>query len=429
MDAIPAAKDSDADDVALALTAAHALWRRGAYAEAVGCIERAAEAARAAHDEARARDLFAEAARLAQAGGDAPIERRAASKPLSAPPTAPSALTPTVPAFAAVSLSSPPSRAPVSGETIELSDDDLEVIQSTPVPVPGPGPALFVPPAEMVHAGLHDPWAEEAVEALEFPDRMQDASDETASLLRSEAVFAQLRDDDRERLWALSERRQLCDGEEASKFALAWVISGRVDVAATMVDAAAAHLHQGCVVYARGSLPREMGVPMRLVASQKAELALWPEAIADEVAAILGRCPAAHLSLQSASDRLQATVGATIGPLGERLDASIRNPFLAKLAVRVLAPHEILVHAGEPLPGLALVTSGELVIASGEAVLDTVNFGEVLYPAEILGRGVAPATARAGEHGALLLFGSRSVAQELLVSCPPLLDVIVAMDL
>jgi hypothetical protein len=41
--------------------------------------------------------------------------------------------------------------------------------------------------------------------------------------------------------------------------------------------------------------------------------------------------------------------------------------------------------------------------------------------------GKAVATARAGKGGALILAGSRGVAQELMSTCPPLLEIFAGM--
>ena len=60
-------------------------------------------------------------------------------------------------------------------------------------------------------------------------------------------------------------------------------------------------------------------------------------------------------------------------------------------------------------------------------VAGVVGSGEFLFPTEVLGAGSAPATARAGAGGALVMFGDRAIAQELLVTCPPLLEVFAGM--
>ncbi|HVH41258.1 MAG TPA: hypothetical protein VM925_02915, partial [Labilithrix sp.] len=131
--------------------------------------------------------------------------------------------------------------------------------------------------------------------------------------------------------------------------------------------------------------------------------------------------------LRAAADRVQTLVGITIGPLGERLDVSIREEIVGRLTMRPLLAGELVVTAGEPVPGLLLVGIGELELVNGDKVTGVVGSGDFLFPTEVLGAGSAPATARAGAGGALVLFGDRAIAQELLVTCPPLLEVFAGM--
>jgi hypothetical protein len=88
---------------------------------------------------------------------------------------------------------------------------------------------------------------------------------------------------------------------------------------------------------------------------------------------------------------------------------------------------DVVVTAGEQMPGLLLVGVGELELVDGDKVAGVVGSGEFLFPTEVLGGGNAPNTARAGAGGALILFGDRKIAQELLVTCPPLLEVFAGM--
>jgi CRP-like cAMP-binding protein len=124
---------------------------------------------------------------------------------------------------------------------------------------------------------------------------------------------------------------------------------------------------------------------------------------------------------------VQTLVGITIGPLGERLDAAIREEIVSRLTVRPLGPSEVIVSAGEAVPGLLLVGIGQLDLVADDKVVGMVGSGEFLFPTEVLGGGSAPTTARAGSGGALVLFGDRRIAQELLVTCPPLLEVFAGM--
>ena len=100
---------------------------------------------------------------------------------------------------------------------------------------------------------------------------------------------------------------------------------------------------------------------------------------------------------------------------------------IARLEMKPLSPSEIIVTEGEAVPGLLLVGVGELELVKEDKVSGVVGSGEFLFPTEVLGAGSAPTTARAGPGGALVMFGDRALAQELLVTCPPLLEVFAGM--
>jgi hypothetical protein len=235
-------------------------------------------------------------------------------------------------------------------------------------------------------------------------------------------AFSDLPDDARAEFAAAAQVSTLAEGEEVSGFALAYILSGTVDVAATMVDAPAAQLGAGAVLRSRGTM--DEGVPMRLIGVRSGIVATWTDA---EVQAAFRTCPWVEEDLRTAADRLQTLVGVTIGPLGERLDASIREQIIGRLTMRTLVAGDIVVTAGQAVPGLLLVGVGELELVEGDKITGVVGSGEFLFPGEVLGAGAAPLTARAGPGGALILFGDRMIAQELLVTCPPLLEVFAGM--
>jgi hypothetical protein len=236
-------------------------------------------------------------------------------------------------------------------------------------------------------------------------------------------AFSDLPDDARAAFAEAATIHSLAQGEEIGTFALAYVLSGSVDVAATVVDAPAVRLAKGAVLRARGTT--EEGVPMRLIcASGRTVLATWSDAAVDEA---FRSIPWVEEDLRAMADRVQTLVGITIGPLGERLDMSIREQIVSRLTMRTLIPAEVVVQAGEPVPGLLLVGIGELELVKDDKVIGVVSSGDFLFPTEVLGAGSAPATARAGAGGALVMFGDRGIAQELLVTCPPLLEVFAGM--
>jgi hypothetical protein len=235
-------------------------------------------------------------------------------------------------------------------------------------------------------------------------------------------AFADLPDDARLAFAGAAKVSALAEGEEVSSFALAYILSGSVDVAATMVDASAARLGRGAVLRSRGTTTD--GVPMRLIGVESGVVATWSDAAVEEA---FRTCPWVEEDLRVAADRLQTLVGVTIGPLGERLDSSIREQIIERLTMRTLIAGDVVVTAGEQMPGLLLIGVGELELMDGEKVAGVVGSGEFLFASEVLGGGNAPRTARAGSGGALILFGDRKIAQELLVTCPPLLEVFAGM--
>ncbi|HEY6463229.1 MAG TPA: hypothetical protein VIY73_23840, partial [Polyangiaceae bacterium] len=230
-----------------------------------------------------------------------------------------------------------------------------------------------------------------------------------------------LPDDARADCAAAATVTSLARDEEVSGFALALVVEGSVDVAATIVDSPARRLDAGAVVRARGTIDHVEG--LRLIAvSDGARVATWSEEAVD---AAFRTCPWVEDDLRAAGNRLQAEVGVTFGALGERLDPMLRADVLAKLTLRALGEHEVFAMKGKPIPGLLIVGSGELeLLGDGDAVEGKpLRAGDFLFPTEVLRAAPAPSTVRAAKGGALILFAERHAAQELLVTCPPLLEI------
>jgi hypothetical protein len=240
-------------------------------------------------------------------------------------------------------------------------------------------------------------------------------------LSRAEAL-SDLPDDERARFARAAVQRELARDEEMTGFALALVLAGRFDLCATIVDAPARRFDVGAIVRARGTVAPVL--PLRLVASSdRARVAVWDERSVEEA---FRSCPWVEHELRAAGDRYQAEVGATMGPLGDRLDPILRVEVMAKLALRVLGDHEVVAARGKPPPGLVVVGAGELELVGddGVSVADAVRAGDFLFPAQVLGAAPAPSQARAPKGGAIVLWADRSLTQELLVTCPPLLEIL-----
>lgn len=293
-------------------------------------------------------------------------------------------------------------------------DDDDDDQEGTLVSLP--------PPPQP--AAASEPEAEAAPAAPIAAPRVGPPSIEEIDQFLSEVEgLSDLPDDARAEFAQSAQVHVLAREEEIGQFALALVLGGELDVAATMVDAAAARIGRGSPLRSRGTT--EEGVPLRLIAaSESAIVATWND---EQVALAFKACPWVEDDLRAASDRVQTLVGVTIGPFGERLDTSLRDQIASKLEIRSLAPGEVIVAQGKPVPGLVIVGVGEVELVKDGALQRALGSGEFLFPEAILGAGAAPAEARAGKGGALVMFGNRMVAQELLVTCPPLLEVFAGM--
>jgi hypothetical protein len=65
----------------------------------------------------------------------------------------------------------------------------------------------------------------------------------------------------------------------------------------------------------------------------------------------------------------------------------------------------------------------ELVAEDGKPNGTVIRPGDFLFPNEVLRAAPAPETVRAAKGGAIILVADRQIAQELLVTCPPLLEI------
>jgi len=164
------------------------------------------------------------------------------------------------------------------------------------------------------------------------------------------------------------------------------------------------------------------GLPVRLVcASDDATVATWNAEIVEPA---LATCPWVADDLRAQADRVQALVGVTLGPLNERLDPILRRQVTSRLSVRELSAGEIVVEKGQPVKYLLIIGQGHIELGPPGHEEKQLGAGDFLFPAEIVGAGAAPITARAGKGGALVLQADRAVAQELMVTCPQLLEIL-----
>jgi hypothetical protein len=235
-------------------------------------------------------------------------------------------------------------------------------------------------------------------------------------------ALGDLPDDARDAFALAATSNDLALDEEVSHFALALLLDGEVDVSSPLVDAPALRLEKNAVLRSRGTLAE--GVQLRLVcASETAKLATWDDAAVEEA---FRTCPWVEDDLRAVADRVQTKVGVTMGPLGERFDMALREHVTSMLVVKALAPGEAVVEAGKPVP-LVIVGVGEIELVKAGVKTSVLRSGDFLFPTEILGGGMASSTARAGKGGALVMYGDRRVASELMMSFPPLLEIFSGM--
>jgi hypothetical protein len=285
--------------------------------------------------------------------------------------------------------------------------------------------------AQEPHPAAHEPEPAEQEQASRPVDEspVEDAPREsitprvTLSIDDYEA-FADLPDDLRETLQKSAFVMSLKEGGEIPSFALAIVLAGDVDVAAHGVDAPAVRLPTGHVLYGRGSIDSD--VPMRLLGTGTGtEVAVWSR---DDVGPIMKSCSWVEDDLRASADPVLAAVGVTIGTFGARLDPTLRGIVTARLAVHSLGPGDVLFPAGKIVPGLFVVGAGEIELVMGGNVTSKLGPGDFIFPGAVVGgSNKAAAEARSGQTGALVLSCDRKAAQELLMTCPPLLEILATL--
>jgi hypothetical protein len=357
-----------------------------------------------------------------------PVAAPPAAAPARPTPPAPRPSPPPLPAVAAATATlpdPPPPQAPAPSPAHALAPtpasnfETEEVVTSAP-PLGRPKLAQSAPPKPPRAKSPRPP----PVPLPPMRARMLSkpvAPPTTGVDLTSVDTLSDLPDDARGAFAKAATVHELALDEEIAGFALALVLEGGVDVSATIVDAPALRLVAGSVLRARGTI--DHAAPLRLLGAEaRSRVATWDER---DVSEAFRTCPWVEDELRAAGDRYQALVGATMGPLGERLDAELRASVTGRLTIKALAEHEVFAVRGKPIPGLLVVGAGELELVDddGQPASETLHAGEFLFPGEVLRAAPAPSTARAAKGGALILFAERGVAQELLVTCPPLLEI------
>jgi Cyclic nucleotide-binding domain len=212
----------------------------------------------------------------------------------------------------------------------------------------------------------------------------------------------------------------LAPEQEVSGFGLALVVRGSVLVMPTIAEAACGRAAQGEPVFSRGTLSE--GVSLRVVAETGgAEVAVWR---AEDFEHVLTTCPWVADELRAVADRYQALAGAAMGLLGERLDDSMRAMLTDRCELKVLMAGDVLIEQGKPIDGLYIVGGGYLELTNGVAVQQELAPGDLPFASAVLTHARATGTLRARASGALVLHADRMTTHELIVSLPPLLELL-----
>jgi hypothetical protein len=213
--------------------------------------------------------------------------------------------------------------------------------------------------------------------------------------------------------------KRLAMEEEIRSFGLALVLRGAVSVMPAITDLSCARAAKGEIVWSQGNL--DDGIALRLVAVEEStEVAVWG---ADLLKSTVRDYPWVVEDLKTLADRFQALAGIAMGPMGERLDDSLRAMVAERCEIKRLLPGEVLTTQGKPVGGMYIVAAGRIEVMNGAAVETELGPGDFLFAPQVLSNGAAPRDSRAGPGGALVLFAARAVAHQLLLSVPPLLEI------
>lgn len=379
----PAPLDDDSEDVAWGLTTGAALWKQGDRHDALIWLKRAVVAANEAGQQRRADELNRAATRL-------------------------------IAALAAPSATSWGSTAPAA---------DSGGRSAAPAPIHSSAPPLPFGPSSSGRIQVLKPLATSPPpSANHLVAARPPVGGPTESLRWAEIEpLGELRAAQRERLLRGAVIASLSPDEEMKVGGLALMLDGQATVQPTVSDVPAATLNAKEFICGQPSIPDAPS--LRLVAaSARTRVATWERAVLKEA---LADTPDTLDRLRRASDRVHALAGTVLGALGERLDESLRSIVTGRLEVRVLEPQKVIAPAGLPVPGIVIVGVGTIELDSGDG--DKLGPGDFLFPTEVLGAHAAPCTALAGPKGAIILFGARALAHELLVTCPPLLEIFSGM--
>lgn len=364
--------------------------------------------------------------RSESAGADAQRYHDAAQAPSGADTVPPPADVNELPGRPADSSPGATGAVPTADRVGGAADEARDATQSTAEP------ARAVSVAAAAQAGPLDaepspqerPAHAATLAAAEPPRRSTKPPDPSSRLvsLAPYDAFSDIPDDELASFESHAEVQRVGRDEEVSGFGLVLVVDGEFQVNALVSDVPATKLGAGSVLRARGTVPGAVDVRLAC-ASPVGIVATWSQEVVEES---LGALPWVEEELQSRANKVHALVGATLGPLGEELDGGLLAELACHMTVRVLLDGEELVAQGSEMPGLVVVGLGGLERIT-DAGADRLAPGDFVFPSALLEGTAAPATVRAADGGAVVLVVDRAVAQELFMTFPPLLDLLLRL--
>jgi hypothetical protein len=303
---------------------------------------------------------------------------------------------PTIPPAAPAPSSSPRASSPVPPAIPQRRTPPPQSVREPslpPPPMPAPQPAVSEPaPPSLLGIKLAE------VRGLE--DLPEESQDDLSRKVRIHALEID---------------------EEVTGFGLALVLSGKVSVMPAIMDVVCVRAGRGELIFAESHV--EEGVTLKVVAAEAGtRVAAWP---IEQFAEAIAPCPWVRDELRGVGDRLQAFAGAAMGQMGEQLDELLRSMVFERCSVKLLLSGETVATAGKPLGGMTIVGAGRLEVSDKAGnVTDELGPGDIVYPSEMLRAAPAPANVKAAEGGALIVFADRKTAHELMMSVPPLIEVL-----
>jgi hypothetical protein len=352
----------------------------------------------------------------------APPRPRLPTPPMgSVPPPAPTHVA--VPPTPRVSLAPSvlPSNTGDDGVQSHVSDAPPRMAQSPRTEIPSPPkPPSILPPAAPRISTLGGFPSEPPAAATPAPASVRSILSDPERF----EVLADVPDDAREALASAAEKVVLLPEEAAVAPPMVIVLQGELEVRAKGFLTRLDNIGAGQVRLLAPFAPAEG--ELQVIAGPKGARFLGlGEA---QIESLRAAAPWVVQELEPASDDVHVVAGALRGRHGRRLDGGILDAVLSRAKTMRLGPDVKVVKQGENVRAFIMLGAGELSLRAGEGPdapeIGTVELGEIVFAPELLQPQPAPSTLRAGPKGALENGATRGATEELLVTVPPLLELL-----